>query len=102
MNSPYPPGECGSILRLRRCSERMVSKAARREPTSRGYHTGLRVAERESPDKRCALSRKSRHGNPRHKYGGATLGCSCGSRSRFQETWPVINEQTENCVREEH
>src|SRR6266852_6055441 len=64
MNSPCPPGECGSIIsiiRMRRCSERMVSKAVCQEPTPRGYHTDMCVAVRESPDKRCVLSRKTRH-----------------------------------------
>src|SRR5260370_37705420 len=32
MNSPCPPGECGSIIRMRRCSERKVSKAFPPEP----------------------------------------------------------------------
>jgi len=51
----------------------MVSKAARQEPTPKGYHTGMRVAARESLDERCVLSRKSRHSGSRslslHKYG---------------------------------
>src|SRR5258708_23283015 len=87
---------------MRRCGEWMVAKAARQEPTPKGYHTGTRVAARESSAKRCVLSRKARHWNPRllslHKYGGATLGCRGGSRSRFQETWPVVDEQPEDCA----
>src|SRR6267154_2561271 len=73
MNSRLPTGECGSIIRMRRCGERMVSKAARQEPTPKGYHTGMRVAARESLDEGCVLSRKSRHSGSRslslHKYG---------------------------------
>src|SRR6267143_980841 len=52
MNSPTP-GKCGpiiSIIRMRRCGKRMVSKAARREPTPRGYHTGARVQAIESEE----------------------------------------------------
>jgi hypothetical protein len=29
---------------MRRCGERMASKAARQEPTTRGYHIGKRIA----------------------------------------------------------
>src|SRR5712692_7782959 len=73
MNSLCLSGECGSIIRMRRCGERMVSKAVRQEPTPRGYHTGMCVAVRESPDKRCVLSRKKRHC-------GCDLSLSCESR----------------------
>jgi len=35
------------------------SKAARQEPTPKGYHTGLRAAGRVPAATGCALSRKS-------------------------------------------
>jgi len=43
---------------MRRCGERMVSKAARQEPTPRGYHTGMHDAERESLDQEMCLIEK--------------------------------------------
>src|SRR2546423_15507175 len=48
---------------MRRCGERMASKAARQEPTLKGYHTGLRRAGRESPARPCVLSGKTRQIN---------------------------------------
>jgi len=44
---PLSPGERGSIIWMRRCGGRMASRAARREPTPRGYHTGTRLAARQ-------------------------------------------------------
>src|SRR5260370_24055589 len=60
MNSPYPR-ECGSIIsfiRMRRCGEGMASKAARREPTPRGYHTGTRVDAGGTIPRQCVLFEK--------------------------------------------
>jgi hypothetical protein len=83
----------------------MASKAARQEPTSRGYHTGTHVAARESCVTRCVLSRKTRHGDSRdsdfRQEGGASSGRGGNSRSLFEESWPVVNEQSENGAREE-
>ena len=83
----------------------MASKAARQEPTPRGYHTGTHVAARESCATRCVLSRKTRHGDREILISGKESGASSGrggnSRNLFEESWPVVNEQSENGAREE-
>jgi hypothetical protein len=81
----------------------MASKAARQEPTLREYHIGKRVAGRGRLAERCVLSRKARQLDRyfRQRRMRASSWGSVGSRSRFEEAWPVVNEQTENRAREE-
>src|SRR6267142_5007787 len=47
-NSPTSPGERGSIKRMRRCGERMASKAARRSRYTEDI-TPVRERQRKSP-----------------------------------------------------
>src|SRR6267378_7886062 len=78
---------------MRRCSERMASKAARQEPTGRGYHTGLYVEAREPPVVRCVLSRKMQGTRApltvQRKYQEGGVRMRRGTGSCLEKAWPV-------------
>ena len=80
----------------------MASKAARQEPTGRGYHTGLYVEARELPVVRCVLSRKMQERHRRLRFSAnikkEVSGCGRGTGSCLEKAWPVVDEQSKNCA----
>src|ERR1700674_3641931 len=101
---------------MRRCGERMASKAARRSRYTEDITPGgaERRGERVHPAAMCLIQKEIRIGpmvtttdrlgkniRARNGPGGNVLsGTGIGRGSRFQETWPVVDEQTENCAGE--
>ena len=109
-----PPGEHGSVKRMRRCNERMASKTARRSRCTRISHRTRQGRERVYRAAMCLIQkeirirtmvtttvqfeRNIREGNGLGRSGLSGNGIGC--RGCFQETLPIVDEQTKNCASE--